>query len=141
MKNPIRFFLFAFGVSILFTNFQQDNGPGKVGTPFSIDFQFKKQVANGLSITFEEVTTDSRCPCEAECIWAGEISVKIKMTANGTAFTKLFTLEGYEGDSGGAYEVDFEGYTIKLMDVLPYPCNGEPNTNSDYSIEVLVTEQ
>ena len=140
MKNPIRFFLFAFGVSMIFTNCQQDEDLGNIGTPFTIDYQFKKQVADGLSITFEAITEDSRCPCEADCIWAGEIGVKIKMEANGTALTKLFTLDGYEGDSGGVFETDFESYTIKLLDVLPYPCNGEPDSDGDYSIEVVVTE-
>lgn len=140
MKNLIRFFLFALGVSIIFTNCQSDDVMDKIGTPFTIDYEFKTQVTDDLSIAFESVTEDSRCPCEAQCIWAGEIGVKIKMETNETTLTKLFTLEGFEGDSGGIFETDFEGYHVKLKDVLPYPCNGKPNSNSDYSIEVLVTE-
>ena len=139
MKNLIRFFLFAFGVSILFSNCQSDDDLGNIGTPIIIDFQFKKQVTGDLSIAFEEVAIDGRCPCEADCISIGEIGVKIKMEANGTALTKLFTVEGYDGPEEGVFETDFEGYNIKLKDVLPYPCNGEPNSDSDYSIEVLVT--
>ncbi len=140
MKNLIRFFLFVLGVSMMFTNCQSDDEIDKTGTPFSIDFEFRKQVTADLSIAFEEVTEDSRCPCDALCIVAGEIGVKIKLETNETALTKLFTLEGYEGDTGGVVETEFEGYHIKLVDVLPFPCNGEPNMNSDYSIEVLVTD-
>ena len=141
MKNPIRFFLFAFGVSMIFNNCQSDDDINRIGTPFTINFQFKKQVTDNLSITFEEVTTDSRCPCEADCITAGAIGVKIKMQTNETTLTKLFTLKGYDGPKEGVFETEFEGYIIELTDVLPYPCNGEPNENGDYSIEVLVSEK
>ncbi len=140
MKNLIRFFLFAFAVSIIFSNCQSDDDVGKIGTPFTIEFEFKKQVTDDLSVSFVEVTTDSRCPCEADCITAGEIGVKIKLETNGTTLTKLFTVDGYDGPKEGVTETDFEGYHIELKDVLPFPCNGEPNTDGDYSIEVLVTE-
>ena len=140
MKNLTRFFLFVLSVSMVFTNCQSDEDIEKIGTPFTIEYEFKTQVTDNLSIAFEEVTEDSRCPCDALCVDAGEIGVKIKMETNETTLTKLFTLEGFEGDSGGVFETDFEGYYIKLIDVLPFPCNGEPNTNSDYSIEILVTD-
>ena len=140
MKNLIRFFLFAFGVSIIFTNCQQDDEIGKIGTPFTIDFEFKKQVTDDLSISFEEVTVDSRCPCEVDCITAGEIGVKLKIETNETALTKLFTLPNYDGPAEGVTQTDFMGYNIELKDVLPFPCNGEPDTDDDYSVEILVTD-
>ena len=142
MKNPILFLLMAASMSLLFTNCQKDTDipdEGMLNVPFNIDFEFQTQVTDDLSVTFESVTEDSRCPCDAECIWAGEIGVKIKMQANGTTLSKLFTLDGYEGDSGGVLEMDFEGYNIELLDVLPYPCNGQPDSNNDYEIKVLVT--
>ena len=140
MKNTILLFLLATGSALFFTNCQQDDDSPVLGEPFTIDYQFQKQVADGLSITFVAVTTDSRCPCEADCITAGQIGVKIKMEANGTALTKLFMLEGYDEIEGAVTETEFEGYNIKLTDVLPLPCGGEPDAPEDYSIEVLVSE-
>ncbi|MEO1257736.1 MAG: hypothetical protein AAFZ15_03035 [Bacteroidota bacterium] len=140
MKNLIRFFLFSFCVTVIFTNCQQDNELDKVGTPITVDFEFKTQVTDDLSISFEEVTTDSRCPCNAACITAGLIGVKLKIETNGTTLTKLFTLPNYDGPEEGVYDTDFMGYNIELKDVLPFPCNGEPEIDSDYSVEIMVTE-
>ena len=33
--------------------------------------------ADGLTITFEAITGDSRCPEDVECIWAGEAGVRL----------------------------------------------------------------
>ena len=143
MKNPILFFLMALGFVTLFTNCQTDEplpSEGMLDEAFYLDHQFQVQVTNDLTVTFEEVTEDSRCPCNADCFSAGQIGVKIKMQTNGVALSKLFTLDGFDGPQAGVFETDFEGYHIKLVDVLPYPCNGEPNSNDAYSIEVLVTE-
>ena len=34
---------------------------------------------DGLSVTFASVVTDSRCPVDAECIWAGEAIVSVAL--------------------------------------------------------------
>lgn len=139
MKNPMKYLIIAAGIVLLMTNCKKEEDI-IIGQPFEIDFEFQQQVTDHLSITFESVTTDSRCPCEAACITAGEIGVTLKMSANGTTLTKLFTLDGYDGPTDGVFETDFENYRIQLIDVLPYPCNGQPETDSDYSVEITVTE-
>ena len=34
---------------------------------------------DGLSVTFASVVTDSRCPADAECVWAGEAIVSVAL--------------------------------------------------------------
>ena len=92
MKNPILFFLMALGFVTLFTNCQTDEalpGEGMLDEAFYLDHQFQVQVTNDLIVTFEEVTEDSRCPCNTDCFSAGQIGVKIKMETNGVALSKL----------------------------------------------------
>ncbi|HHM21879.1 MAG TPA: hypothetical protein ENJ20_07625 [Bacteroidetes bacterium] len=138
MKKTILLFLLPVGLVFMFTRCTDDEPLPGLGSPFTIDYGEKVQLTDGLSIRFEEVTTDSRCPCEAECITAGQIGVKLKITTNDTELLKLFTLAGYDDLEGAVTKTRFDGYLIELKDVLPYPCNGQPDKPEDYKVEVLV---
>ncbi len=62
-----------------------------------------------LSVKFVSVVEDSRCPVNAQCIWAGNAKIKIAVSKGKMApkFVELNT--GLEPYSVKAY-----GYTIKL---------------------------
>lgn len=139
MKKQFLFLFPMLLMVLLFTNCKSDDD-AQPGEPFEIDYQFQKKVTDELTISFTEVTTDSRCPCEADCITAGQIGIKIKMETNETELTKLFTLDGFDELEGAVTETEFENYKIKLLDVLPFPCNGQPGTAEDYYLEIQVTE-
>ncbi len=66
-----------------------------------------------LRLRFDEVVTDSRCPTDVECVWAGSVEVAITVTAGGaSAAYRLFV-----GEEPGA--VVHEGVTIELVGVTP----------------------
>ncbi len=75
-----------------------------------------------LTVKFSRVVTDSRCPQDVQCIWAGEVAVLL--TYSGEASGELsLRLPGSEatpstGDAGR--------YRIELLEVTPVPVHGRP---------------
>ena len=57
--------------------------------------------------------SDSRCPKEAQCVWAGEARAEINILKNNqdVGFFNL-TVDG---------TIDFDKYSVKLTAVEPYP--------------------
>ncbi len=83
-----------------------------------------KKVSWGeVSVTPTEVVSDSRCPSGVQCIWAGEIKVKVTMETTVGHGAQEFTLEK---------PVTFGKYLITLKEVSPYPKEGERIANSAY---------
>lgn len=49
-----------------------------------VQVQINKAVtSNGLKIEFVELVEDSRCPADAQCVWAGNAKIKVRITKNG----------------------------------------------------------
>ena len=38
----------------------------------------------GIRLTFKDVRTDSRCPVDVQCVWAGEAKIGIVISRDGT---------------------------------------------------------
>lgn len=86
----------------------------------------------GLTIEFVEVKSDSRCPSDVVCVWAGEATVHIKSTTQGPAVEADLIIPGTEknqiqlkGDVGSAYN-------LKLLDLTPYPNSKNPTVDKQY---------
>lgn len=85
-----------------------------------------------LLIQFDSLITDSRCPLKANCIWAGNAKVEI-----GVNYKKLKESIQLDTDKSMVTEKSVFGYTIKLINVMPYP--GTPNSeNTTKSIRICV---
>lgn len=41
-----------------------------------------KNIYKGLTLTFDSVITDSRCPINVECIWQGFANIKLSINQN-----------------------------------------------------------
>ena len=70
---------------------------------------------SNLTIKFVAVE-DSRCPADANCVWAGNAKVTIKVT-NGRGQSKTFDLNTHLQQKSAR----FDGYEITLGEVSPYP--------------------
>ena len=68
-----------------------------------------------LSVRFVELVEDSRCPADAQCVWAGNAKIKIRVTMNGRSHDLSL-------DTNGQHQAaTAEGYTIKLVSLTPSP--------------------
>jgi hypothetical protein len=69
-----------------------------------------------IAFTFDSVASDSRCPSDVVCVWAGEATVVVSITIADVSYGqyKLSTLPG----SG---TVIVGRYSFTFMDLYPYP--------------------
>jgi hypothetical protein len=86
-----------------------------------------------VTVTFDEVIEDSRCPTGVTCIWAGDAVVKISIkAANGKP--GAYTLHTNSPER----QAEHDGYRVELMTVTPYPKGDAPIRREDYRITLLV---
>jgi len=80
-------------------------------------------VANtGISVKFDSVEQDSRCPINAKCLWAGVAIVNVTVI-NGEGELKNIKLSSVNFEAFNKIEKVF-GKNIELMAVLPNPSAG-----------------
>jgi hypothetical protein len=93
------------------------------------------QTANGVSVTFDSVIEDSRCPFSVMCIQAGDARVKLfVLTKNGPRRTVELTING---PGTNMFNTD-NGATIQLTGLIPYPEAGHTFNPAAYRANVQV---
>jgi hypothetical protein len=107
----------------------------EIGQQFSLRVN---QTANiepaGIDVTFVNVTEDSRCPSDVTCVWAGQVSIVVNVKAPGGEGQLALTLGGGRGEAK-----TFGNYSIRLVDVQPYPVSTKEISLSDY-VATLVAD-
>ena len=69
------------------------------------------------NLTFDLLAIeDSRCPIGEQCIWAGQITVTLKVSNQATETKKVKLIRKRESNIANAF-----GYNIRLLDVSPPP--------------------
>lgn len=83
------------------------------------------------SICFDSVLSDSRCPLNATCVWAGEAVVRFKFTRNNDnpIFVDLRT---------GTRDTVVNGYKFSFIELLPYPYTGRTIKIEDYKARIII---
>jgi len=72
----------------------------------------KKVTISGVSITPIELISDSRCPVDVQCVWAGTVDIKVKIESGTSVQESRISL----GSS-----VKFLNVGVELKNVLPQP--------------------
>lgn len=78
--------------------------------------KFNMQAGDSVSLADAPVfirlktITDSRCPKNAQCFWAGEISVTLDIVLNGTTYSDIVLKK----------QIILDNYIFELVDVVPY---------------------
>ena len=89
---------------------------------------------NNLKLRLDSVN-DIRCPINADCIWAGVAMVKLNFSSGNE--NNEFWLSSEKFNQLRSDTIIF-GYTIKLIDVQPYPSLGEAVEQPDYSAKITI---
>lgn len=85
-----------------------------------------------LSVRFDGVSGDSRCPADALCILGGSADVRI--TAISDRSTRDYVLK-----TGDMRPVQHEGVTIALVQLSPYPFSARTIEPDEYRATLRVT--
>lgn len=137
----IIFIILALG--ILYANFSynstsnQNSSDENKGNHISISpnmpFQLKInqtafiETAN-ISLTFLNITEDSRCPEDAVCVWPGQVKALFSMKINQQQEIFNLTLNSNETKS----QKTMAGYMVKLSKVDPYPKSDKTISTGSY---------
>jgi hypothetical protein len=101
-----------------------------------------------LTITFNAVLSDERCPSEIECAASGPVTVSLSVQQDGDT-PVMVSLQTFTDQEGRAPNGSFEGiedrikigdYLIQVVGVLPYPQNLSGIKVSDYQATFMVTQ-
>jgi len=134
-------YLFLFGILICSISLSaQDQEENRI---FNTVLQDGEQLEFGdKSIRFKEVISDSRCPKDVTCVWAGEAKVLIEVFEKGKLINeKLVVINPYILDeiplqfsAGGGI------YSITAFKLFPYPSTASKKNTLDYTLEMQVSE-
>lgn len=103
-----------------------------VGEKFDISFGRTVQIEE-LTLIFSNVTEDSRCPSDVQCVWAGRVVVEFTVKIGNAGGTiKMTPNPRYPQKTG------FGGYRIVLFEVYPYPSVETPIQIGEYTVTVAV---
>lgn len=92
-----------------------------------------------MNITFKGVSEDSRCPEGVNCIWAGVALAQVEVMGTSTRPVLLNLASMDFPNRNYRQSADFNGYTITLQEVTPYPkSEGATALNGKYKIGVSI---
>ncbi len=127
----------VFGWHCLFSGagFAQESSPPKVGEEFELAVHQTAQIsAEKISVTFQEVLEDSRCPVDVTCIWAGLAKVSLQVSVSGQEREIRLSTSPPENSAV------FENHTFWLIQVRPVPRADQTMDRSAYFVTVRVDQ-
>jgi hypothetical protein len=108
----------------------------KVGRVVTLD-------GGNLRVRFDRVASDSRCPVDVTCVWAGNAEVQLEVSAKGwrrwqgQRTLKLNTNASTERPG----EEQYRRYTIKLVGLSPQPRSRRKIPAGQYTATLLVSKE
>ena len=74
-----------------------------------------------MNVTFKGISEDSRCPKEVTCVWGGVAVADVEVMGLATRPVVLHLATTENAGRNHFQSADFNGYTISLTEVNPYP--------------------
>lgn len=93
-----------------------------------------------MNLTFKGISEDSRCPKDVNCIWAGAAVAQVEIMGIATR-PMIISLASTDNESRNyRSSSQFNGYTISLVDINPYPeaAEGTKALKGKYRIGITV---
>src|SRR5262245_51503364 len=86
--------------------------------------------AGKLEVEFTGIVSDSRCPSDVTCVWAGEVVARFAVRTDGR--TTQHEIKETQSATVG-------GYTVTLLQVLPAHSSSQPIAAQDYRVTLKIT--
>jgi hypothetical protein len=115
--------------------FNSPTGPDAVlGQPFELKAGEASALPDGGRLRFERVQSDSRCPMDVFCVWAGDAAVAVTLhPPKGAAESR----ELHTQPTGS--QLSYASYTITLTALAPYPQSSREIPPSAYIATFVVS--
>ena len=86
--------------------------------------------ANGVKITVHKITSDSRCPSDVQCIWAGSLTAEVTLQSDTDKEDITITSE--------SDPIPFDAYQVRIVDVAPIPLSKKQIESGEYRLTFSV---
>ncbi|GGG99601.1 hypothetical protein [Pedobacter zeae] len=109
-------------------------------TPANYDFKINTSRSIGTSTLVLKSIRDSRCPINADCISAGGVQAFFKLTTDNTD-REITLCKGVCGplESSTTIKIDGINYSLKLINVTPYPQLQKSDNTQTVKVELTRT--
>ena len=116
--------------------FAQESSHPNLGEEFELAVHQTAQItAEKISVTFQEVLEDSRCPVDVTCIWAGLAEESLRVAVSGHERELRLSTSPPENSAV------FENYIFWLIRVRPVPRANQNIDSSAYFVTVRVSRE
>jgi hypothetical protein len=103
--------------ALLLSCSKEDDNFSQPGTVISLQSTIGLKHSNSATLRFDEVVSDTRCPANSLCAWAGIAIAKFTLKEGRKEFPFMLSLmPGYPKQ-----DTIINGYHIELFDLKPYP--------------------
>ena len=92
------------------------------------------RIEGGPLVRFLEVTSESRCPMDAVCVWAGDAVVAVMLSRAGSAAA---TVELHSAPALGD-SASYGGFTVTLARLVPQPRSTGEIPAADYRATLVL---
>lgn len=115
--------------------FNSPTGPDAVvGKPFDLKAGAVSALPDGTRLRFERVRSDSRCPMDVMCVWAGDATIAVTLIpAKGSTESR----EIHTQPAGS--QISYANYTITLTALAPQPRSNQEIPASGYIATFVVS--
>lgn len=96
-------------------------------------------VVEGIKVRFNAVESDSRCPSDVVCVWAGDAVASFVAEQNCNCDSPAIELKLHtmlQPQSGSAY-----GFKVELINLQPYPKTSSPTKQDAYYAWIRLTRE
>ncbi len=144
MKQNIYFkiILLAAVSALLISGCVKQTPKDEINAELNKQFQLKiNQTAfiesEDIRVKFLDVKEDSRCPSDVVCVWAGRVVALLNFSIKDQEASSLTLIKSSTRNESIAY---FDGYSIELISVEPYPVSTKRIQPPDYIATFVVSK-
>jgi|ERR1044072_4134071 hypothetical protein len=113
----------------------------RVGREFKIKAGRTVTLDGGnLRLRFARVASDSRCPVDVTCVWAGNAEIVVEVSARGWRGWRTLRLNTNASPERPG-EGEYRRYTVKLVELSPQPHSKRKIPAGRYTATLLVSKE
>jgi hypothetical protein len=108
-----------------------------LNSEFLLQFNQSAEIkSEDITVTFLNVTSDSRCPSDVTCVWQGQAGIELDLRKGEE---KSIVSLSIGGDSSPEESI-FDSYLIQLVDISPYPVSTKDIQSDEYAAKINITK-
>jgi hypothetical protein len=131
------FAFFASSSSSLFARQSRKATVVRLGQEFELKINQDAAIeGEGLSVVFESVVEDSRCPEGVDCVWSGNAKVRIRSSKQKLTPATIELNTDVESKSSS-----YLNYEIRLIALKPRPKADKPVQPNEYKATLVVAKK